>query len=268
MCWKCGNDAHLATDRLLGRREVMKGLGLAAASATTMAMQPAAAQTAAVDVADRPIATRAFGVADARSPVRTMTIQRRAVGPGDVLIDILYSGICHSDVHQACDEWRQTAPTTYPCVPGHEIVGRVQAVGRDVTKFKVGDMAGVGCFVRSCGTCVHCLDDREQNCVNGATFTYNSPDAVSGGMTLGGFSEKVVVGERTPSAFHRREPRRNGATALRRHHHVLAAPPLARDTRSEGGCRRPGRAWPHGRQAGRDTRRGSDGLHDLTRQAR
>ncbi|HDM8297436.1 TPA: NAD(P)-dependent alcohol dehydrogenase [Yersinia enterocolitica] len=125
-----------------------------------------------------------------------MTIQRRAVGPKDVFIDILYCGICHTDIHQARDEWARLAPTSYPCVPGHEIVGRVQAVGSEVIKFKVGDLAGVGCLVQSCGTCINCLGDREQNCLNGAIYTYNTPDPVLGGRTYGGFSDAMVVNER------------------------------------------------------------------------
>jgi uncharacterized zinc-type alcohol dehydrogenase-like protein len=195
MCKRCGNDAHAAdhvsSDR---RRLLMGGLGLAAAStagATAVAAQTAEATPA--DAPDGPFKTRAFGVEGLKAPVRPMEVTRRGVGPDDVLIDVLYCGVCHSDIHQARDEWATTAPTTYPCVPGHEIIGRVQAVGRDVTKFKVGDFAGVGCFVDSCGTCVHCLDDREQNCLKGATFTYNGPDANLGGMTFGGFSDQVVV---------------------------------------------------------------------------
>jgi uncharacterized zinc-type alcohol dehydrogenase-like protein len=106
---------------------------------------------------------------------------------------VLYCGICHSDIHIVRSEWR---PTRYPCVPGHEIIGRVQAVGSAVTKFKVGDIGGVGCMVDSCGTCENCLVDREQHCLNGTTFTYDSTDRVTGGHTFGGYSDKVVVTER------------------------------------------------------------------------
>jgi uncharacterized zinc-type alcohol dehydrogenase-like protein len=194
MCQKCDDVGHVDEVRSPGRRELLTaGLGLAAASTAILGAKPAAAQTGAK--AARPVPARAYGVSDAKAPMRPMTVQRRAVGAKDVLIDIHYCGICHSDIHQARDEWPTTAPTTFPCVPGHEIVGRVAAVGREVTKFKVGDYAGVGCFVDSCGTCVNCLDDREQNCVNGATFTYNAPDAALGGMTYGGFSDKMVVSE-------------------------------------------------------------------------
>ena len=117
----------------------------------------------------------------------------RAIGPNDVLLDVLYCGICHSDIHIVRSEWR---PTRYPCVPGYEIIGRVQAVGSAVTKFKVGDIGSVGCMVDSCGTCENCLADREQNCLNGTTFPYDSTDRVTGGHTFGGYSDKVVVSER------------------------------------------------------------------------
>ena len=117
----------------------------------------------------------------------------RAIGPNDVLLDVLYCGICHSDIHIVRSEWR---PTRYPCVPGYEIIGRVQAVGSAVTKFKVGDIGSVGCMVDSCGTCENCLADREQNCLNGTTFPYHSTDRVTGGHTFGGYFDKVVVSER------------------------------------------------------------------------
>ncbi|WP_199912256.1 NAD(P)-dependent alcohol dehydrogenase [Stenotrophomonas sp. ZAC14D2_NAIMI4_7] len=125
--------------------------------------------------------------------IAPMEIQRRAVGPHDVLIDVLYAGICHSDVHTVRGDWGTPA---FPCIPGHEIIGRVLAVGAKVTKFTVGEIAGVGCMVDACGTCENCLADREQICLNGTTFTYNAPDKVSGGSTLGGYSEKIVVSER------------------------------------------------------------------------
>jgi uncharacterized zinc-type alcohol dehydrogenase-like protein len=124
-----------------------------------------------------------------------MNITRRTIGPRDVLIDVLCCGVCHSDIHQVRNEWPSSAPTTYPCIPGHEIVGRVLAVGSQVTKFKVGDAAGVGCMVDADLTCDNCLNDREQNCLGGTTFTYNSPDKLSGGQTFGGYSDKIVVKE-------------------------------------------------------------------------
>jgi uncharacterized zinc-type alcohol dehydrogenase-like protein len=109
-----------------------------------------------------------------------------------VAIDILYCGVCHSDLHQVRNEWHNSI---YPVVPGHEIVGRVVKVGRDVTKFKEGDLAAVGCMVDSCRTCPSCLRGLEQYCENFPTFTYNSPDKHLGGVTFGGYSESVVVDE-------------------------------------------------------------------------
>ncbi|WP_242485819.1 NAD(P)-dependent alcohol dehydrogenase [Pseudomonas sp. TH41] len=139
-----------------------------------------------------PFTVRAYGTKGVKAGFAPMQIQRRAVGPRDVLIDIEYAGVCHSDIHIARSEWSETP---YPCVPGHEIVGKVAAVGSEVKKFKVGDYAGVGCMVDSCGDCENCLADREQNCLKGTTFIYSSPDKVSGGMTYGGYSERIVVAE-------------------------------------------------------------------------
>jgi uncharacterized zinc-type alcohol dehydrogenase-like protein len=125
-----------------------------------------------------------------------MSIERRALGPHDVLLDVLYCGVCHSDIHQARNEWSSWGPTQYPCVPGHEIIGRAQAVGSAVTRFKVGDIGGVGCMVDSCGKCDNCRSDREQNCTETATFTYNSPDKHGAApVTYGGYSDKIVVAE-------------------------------------------------------------------------
>ncbi|KIA64861.1 NAD(P)-dependent alcohol dehydrogenase [Nocardia vulneris] len=123
------------------------------------------------------------------------TIERRELGPHDVLIDIKYAGICHSDIHTARDEW---GGAKYPCVPGHEIAGLVAAVGSAVHKYQVGDRVGVGCMVDSCGVCGPCLADEEQYCVRGATMTYNTPVEESvqpGGYTLGGYSTQIVVTE-------------------------------------------------------------------------
>jgi uncharacterized zinc-type alcohol dehydrogenase-like protein len=135
---------------------------------------------------------RAFGVRDAASPVVPFNIERREPGPFDVQIDILYSGICHSDLHQAHDDWGNSL---YPMVPGHEIVGRVAAVGPEVNKFKLGDLAGVGCMVDSCRTCSACRDDLEQYCEKGATYTYNGKERDSDRLTFGGYSEQIVVDE-------------------------------------------------------------------------
>lgn len=133
-----------------------------------------------------------YGTSAASAPLDRMEIDRRDPGPKDVQIDILWCGICHSDLHTARNEWHIT---TYPCIPGHEIVGRVAAVGPEVTRFRVGDVAAVGCMVDSCRTCSECEDGLEQFCLKGAVFTYNSPDPHLGGMTYGGYTNVLVVDE-------------------------------------------------------------------------
>ena len=120
------------------------------------------------------------------------SFERRDPGPLDVQIDILYCGVCHSDLHQARNEWKNT---TYPCVPGHEIVGRVAKVGAQVKKFKAGDLAAVGCMVDSCRTCPSCREGLEQFCEAVPIFTYNGQDKKSGGVTFGGYSKSIVVDE-------------------------------------------------------------------------
>jgi uncharacterized zinc-type alcohol dehydrogenase-like protein len=148
-------------------------------------------------VAEKPKAplvtrARAFGTQGANEPLGPMTVKRREPRAQDVQIEILYCGICHSDIHTARNEWQNTI---YPCVPGHEIIGRVIKAGRAVKKFKEGEMAGVGCLVDSCRTCASCREGLEQFCERPATFTYNGEDRVSGGVTYGGYSEMVVVDE-------------------------------------------------------------------------
>lgn len=139
---------------------------------------------------------KAYSVAGATSPLVADTIQRREITDRDVQIEILYCGICHSDLHTARDEWNSVMPTIYPCVPGHEIVGRVTKAGSAVTKVKPGDLAGVGCLVDSDHDCPICKADMEQFCT-GATFTYNSPDRHgTAPVTYGGYSESIVVDER------------------------------------------------------------------------
>ncbi|UZR29169.1 NAD(P)-dependent alcohol dehydrogenase [Methylococcus mesophilus] len=135
---------------------------------------------------------KAFAAHSASSPLAPFALQRREPLPQDVRIEILYCGVCHSDLHQARNEWNAT---TYPCVPGHEIVGKVAQVGSGVTKFKPGDMVAVGCMVDSCRTCPSCADGLEQHCEHGPVFTYNSPDRHSGGMTYGGYADRIVVDE-------------------------------------------------------------------------
>ncbi len=179
---------------LLSRREVLTaGAGLVAAPLLVSAATEASAAPAVVPGGGGPISSLAYGAAGATSPLGPLSIERRAVGPHDVLLGVLYCGICHSDIHIARSEWRQGH---YPCVPGHEIIGRVTKTGKDVKSFKEGDIVGVGCMVDSCGTCENCLADREQNCLNGTTFTYDSTDRSHGGYTFGGYSDKMVVSER------------------------------------------------------------------------
>jgi len=137
---------------------------------------------------------KAYSAASATSPLASTTIQRREPTERDVQIEILFCGICHSDLHSVRDEWSSIMPTVYPIVPGHEIVGRVTKVGSAVTKFKPGDLAGVGCLVDSDLSCPHCHADQEQFCPD-PTFTYNSPDKHLGGVTYGGYSDSIVVDE-------------------------------------------------------------------------
>lgn len=136
--------------------------------------------------------TNAFAAQTKTSPLAPFTIERRAVGPHDVKIEILYSGICHSDIHQVRDEW---GGSIFPMVPGHEIVGRITEVGAHVTNFKVGELAGVGCFVDSCRTCPSCLAHEEQYCEGGMVATYNGRDK-EGNPTYGGYSTMIVVDEK------------------------------------------------------------------------
>ena len=138
---------------------------------------------------------KAYAAHGATTPLAPLTIRRRDPGPHDVQMEILFCGVCHSDLHQVRDEWHNTVPTTYPCVPGHEIVGRVVKVGSAVTRFQPGDHAAVGCLVDSCRTCASCREGLEQYCQGPATFTYNSEDKALGGVTYGGYSTSVVVDE-------------------------------------------------------------------------
>src|ERR1700753_4239724 len=138
---------------------------------------------------------KAFSAANETSPLASTIIQRRNPTENDVQIEILFCGICHSDLHQVRNEWRASFATVYPLVPSHEIAGRVLTTGSAVTKFKPGDIVAVGCMVDSDGTCSACQEGLEQFCPN-FTLTYNSPDKLSGGVTYGGYSESVVVNQR------------------------------------------------------------------------
>ncbi len=139
--------------------------------------------------------TKAYSASSASSPLAATRIARRDPTEHDVQIEILFCGICHSDLHQVRDEWKDAMPTVYPCVPGHEIVGRVTKVGSAVSKFKAGDLAAVGCMVDSDRTCPECQAGLEQFCPN-FTLTYNFPDKHLGGVTYGGYSESIVVDQR------------------------------------------------------------------------
>ncbi|WP_462381817.1 NAD(P)-dependent alcohol dehydrogenase [Pseudomonas sp. Marseille-QA0892] len=136
--------------------------------------------------------TIGYAAQDAHSPLAPYRFERREIGPEDVQIDILYCGVCHSDLHTARNEWKNTL---YPSVPGHEIVGKVTAVGSNVSAFKVGDVAGVGCMVDSCQQCASCGEGLEQYCENGFTGTYNGP-VFGGENTFGGYSDNIIVDQK------------------------------------------------------------------------
>ena len=138
------------------------------------------------------IKTQGYAGFDAATPLREYEFSRRGVGDSDVLIEIKYCGVCHSDIHSVRSEW---GAAHYPLVPGHEIVGTIKQIGSNVTKFKVGDSVGVGCMVNSCGECESCHHHLEQFCFKGCTFTYNSVDA-DGSTTQGGYSDQIVVREK------------------------------------------------------------------------
>lgn len=135
---------------------------------------------------------KAYAAETGEADLVPFKLKRRDVRPTDIKIEIMYCGVCHSDLHQVRNDWKSSK---YPVVPGHEIIGKVTAIGGEVQKYKVGDLVGVGCLVDSCHECSACDDDMEQFCENGATWTYNSPDKHLGGHTFGGYSESVVVDE-------------------------------------------------------------------------
>jgi alcohol dehydrogenase (NADP+) len=154
----------------------------------------------AVEVTPKKADTKTFTTAgyaarSATTPLTPFSFERREPGPKDVQIDILFCGVCHSDLHQVRNEWESAMSTVYPCVPGHEIVGRVVKAGSAVKRFKEGDLAAVGCMVGSCGVCENCREGLEQYCVNLPVLTYNGEDKVLGGVTYGGYSKSIVVDE-------------------------------------------------------------------------
>lgn len=140
-------------------------------------------------------ATKGYATHSPEAKFEPFEFTRREVGPNDILIDIEYAGICHSDIHQAKNEWKDSMPTNYPLVPGHEIVGRVSQVGDEVTKFKVGDVAGIGCFIDSCRECPSCKSGQEQFCFKQAAYTYNGTEMNRVTKTYGGYSDKYVIDE-------------------------------------------------------------------------
>jgi alcohol dehydrogenase (NADP+) len=161
-------------------------------------MTEAGQQTAAQKETPSKVQTytaKAYAAQSASSGLAPFTLQRRSPRPQDVEIEILYCGVCHSDLHQVRNEWKEVMPTTYPCVPGHEIVGRVVKGGSAVKKFKEGDIAAVGCMVDSCRVCANCRAGEEQYCEQGLTLTYNGQDKILGGVTYGGYSQSIVVDE-------------------------------------------------------------------------
>jgi len=156
---------------------------------TTVQSKPSAG--AAPGTAAR-IASLGYAAQSATTPLAPFRFERRTPGPRDIQIEIMYCGVCHSDLHQVRNEW---AGSTFPIVPGHEILGKVVAVGSEVKKFVLGELAAVGCMVQSCRTCANCREGLEQFCDSEITFTYNSPDRILGGMTYGGYSDRIVVDE-------------------------------------------------------------------------
>jgi len=160
-------------------------------------MSEAARQVATTDSSSKPqtFNAKAYAAHGPTKPLAPFTVPRRSPRPQDVQIEVLFCGVCHSDLHQVRNEWESVMPTVYPVVPGHEIVGRVVQVGNAVKKFKEGDLAAVGCMVDSCRICANCRDGEEIYCENGVTLTYNGEDKILGGVTYGGYSDSIVVDE-------------------------------------------------------------------------
>jgi len=211
--------------------------------------------------------TKAKGYAahSATTPLEPLSLKRREPGPDDVQIEILYCGVCHSDLHTVRNEWTNT---TYPVVPGHEIVGRVTKVGTKVKKLKEGDLAAVGCMVDSCGHCEECKAGLENYCQQGLVLTYNSPDPHLGGMTYGGYSTSIVVNERfvlhVPKSLELA-----GVAPLLCAGITTYSPLPALEGRQgpEGGGRRPRRPGTHGGEIGECDGRACDAVYDFGAQA-
>ena len=197
--------------------------------------------------------SKAYSAASKTSPLAASTVPRRELTERDVQIEILFCGICHSDLHAVRDEWNEFMPTVYPIVPGHEIVGRVTEVGSAVTKHKPGDLVGVGCLVDADLTCNECHADLEQFCPN-RILTYNDPDKHLGGVTYGGYSESIVVDEhfalRVPANLNPAgvAPLLCAGLIGYRHHDLFAASPLGCHKRKESRGGGTWRAGPYGRE--------------------
>jgi uncharacterized zinc-type alcohol dehydrogenase-like protein len=195
MCQRCNDPLHPPELTTTGA-ERRAFLGAAAAGAlAVLGPRNAAAESieGAARFSNAELPARAWGAAVPGAPLRTMAIQRRAPRVDDVDIDILYCGVCHSDIHMARGEW---SGVNFPIVPGHEIIGRVRDVGDNVTRLKVGDTVGIGCMVDSCGERANCRRGLEQYCQKAVIYTYNSPETGTGKNTLGGYSDRIVVTEK------------------------------------------------------------------------
>lgn len=211
----------------------------------------------------RTYTAKAYAAQSPTSNMAALSIRRRTPKPKDVQIEILYCGICHTDLHFVRNEFANIMPTIYPCVPGHEIVGRVAKMGTAVTKFKEGDLAAVGCMVDSDRTCEACREGEEQFCASQPIFTYNGPDQHLGGVTYGGYSESVVVDEdfvlRVPKKL---RARRHCAAAMRRYHDVFPFAPCECKSRPQSRNRRSGRTRAYGREARHSVRCSCCCLHN------
>src|SRR6476620_8275112 len=196
------------------------------------------------------IQTRGYATDGPEAKFHPWDFERRDVGPHDILIDIEYAGICHSDIHAAKNEWEAMMPTTYPLVPGHEIVGRVTQVGDAVTKFKVGGIAGIGCFVDSCRECKPCKEGFQQFCQKMAAYTYSGTYMDRVTPTYGGYSDKYVIDENYALKVSDSVGDLAGVAPLMcGDHDVLAPAALWRRARQEGRNRRTRRTRPHGCKA-------------------
>lgn len=190
MCKKC--DLKIEEKKVQGRREFLLTSAAAGGAALMSRLVPSVLAAGAGSPKKLPGQIMAYGATEKAGSIKPIPIKRRKPQKNDVEIDILYAGICHSDIHTVAEDW---GSNTYPVVPGHEIIGKVISTGPNAKRYKKGDIVGVGCMVDSCGTCVNCKDDREQNCLNGTTFTYGAEDKISGGTTYGGYSQSIVVNE-------------------------------------------------------------------------